>query len=69
MQKLPADYPEMGWVMYKSGKCTYKRSYHDCPRKEHWHRHEDDWDWEYGVSPRPLAAAKQWQMQLHVFAV
>lgn len=46
--KLPADYPEMGWVMYKSGKCTYKRSYRDCPRKEHWHRHEDDWDREYG---------------------
>jgi hypothetical protein len=45
---FPANYEAMGWMKYKSGRCSYKHSHADCPHKHHWHHDEDHWDTYYG---------------------
>jgi hypothetical protein len=42
----------MGWMKYKSGRCSYKHSHADCPHKHHWYHDEDHWDTYYGRSNR-----------------
>jgi len=47
-EAFPTTYTSMGWHKYKSGKCSYKRDYADCPHRKHWHHDEDHWDRHYG---------------------